>query len=175
MAARVWIDTVRRPPHLSCVEHFSTHTTIGAAAVQVSQLAAGGFHPVLRDYHQCSVNPLHILAYDGVKIDLPAHEVEDAVAYVRACRDAVAPPGDAIPPRTGRDAVRGLLGLGLAFPAFLFLPFALVLGLSRGAAALSGYGVGVLIIAVLCGFAWHARRRVEALRAGGLVEGAPRP
>ena len=66
------------------------------------------------------MNPFHAIAFDGVKIDLPASEIEPAPAFVRAQSVDALPvdPGDA--PRRRLWPVRGIIA------ALLFMPLVAV-------------------------------------------------
>lgn len=98
-----------------------------AAVVDFSALQAGGFHPFLRDVHQCTMTPFHMYAYGGVKIDLPADEIDEAVAYIRNLRSEPITDFDPIEEKPAKDLGLTFLAAIGFFPGFLILLLSMIL------------------------------------------------
>lgn len=126
------------------------HTTNNPteAVVLMNELVAGGFNPVIFDYHHGHIAIGNIMALGGFRVMLPEQEIQAARDFVQARREITN--FDPIPQRYFIDIFRAtILSINPLFPMCLLPPIALLIlwiGLISLAAFFTNYSVWVGIL-----------------------------
>lgn len=81
------------------VQVIGVHNNLPEAAVMMSCLEAGGFHPVLHNYHHATMESLSIIEFGGITITIPAQALHAARDYVLHCQNNPITDYDPIKPR----------------------------------------------------------------------------
>jgi hypothetical protein len=149
---------------VSVMEVFAAYTNFAAAMVDFSALQAGGYDPVLRDLHQCTMSPFHIYAYGGIKIDLPRDQLSEAADYLADIQTQPITDFDPIISKDRRTFILTVLATFGFFPLYAFLiclPFLIFIDV-RLAELLARTEVYIVLMLGLClmAISLHARFKV---------------